>query len=261
MRAQLLVLLALVLSCSKKVEPPRRTEPWLASPSQTAADSGLAPRSFDFASESVVRFSLPTRKSRPAGSVAVTSGKLQLHPRDLERSRCSIEVDLTKLSVDESSLPEGADLEGRSASEHAQLWLELGPEVPSDKREQFARARFELVSIENLSSTSLDFAPRAKSRVRATVIGTLLIHGFRAPVRAEVVLEPLAPTESGAPRLSIRSASPLVLPLGPHDIAARSASGIADPLAAARAAEWVGKSVRLELDLVAEAEPRAANPP
>ena len=69
-----------------------------------------------------------------------------------------------------------------------------------------------------------------------------------------MLLEPLKPSPEAVERLSIRSASALVVPLGPHDIIARGASGIADALAMAHSAEWVGKNVRIEFDLVAEAE-------
>jgi hypothetical protein len=256
-----LVLALLAVACTKKEEAPRRTAPWLANPSASSGVIGpAAPRIFRFADASSIRFSLPTRASRPAGSVSIASGELRLDPRDLEHTRGKVEVDLTTLRIDDASLPESADLGGSSGRAIAQNWLELGPDVPADKREQFARARFELLSVENLSSPTLDLTAGAKSKVRASAVGTLLIHGFRAPVRAEVVLEPLPPTEPDRPRFSIRSASPLVIPLAPHDISARSASGRLDPLAAARAAEWVGKSVRLELELVAEASPDTPKP-
>ena len=257
MKRAVVVAALFALACSKKVEPPRRTEPWLANPSTSTSISSSAPRRFHFASESLIRFSLPSRKARAGGSAPLAGGELLLEPQQLERSRASIEVDLTKLTLDESTLPEGADLGGRAASELMLEWLELGADVPSEKREQFTKARFELTSIENLSVPALLLEPRQK-RVRATAVGTLLIHGFRAPVRSDVWLEPLAAGSSGEPRLSIRSASPLVVPLAPHDIGARSAAGLPDPLAAARAAEWVGKAVRLELELVAEADSIAA---
>ena len=41
----------------------------------------------------------------------------------------------------------------------------------------------------------------------ATAVGTLLIHGFRAPVRAEVQLESLPPGPAGQLRVMIRSAA------------------------------------------------------
>ncbi len=252
MRALGLALLLACAGCSKKVEPPRRTEPWLATPSVSAEPSALAPRSFRFTSASVARFSVPSRKAKVSGSVAVSGGELRTDPRRLELTRGHVEVDLSKLTIDESSVPEGAELGGRSASELALDWLELGAGVAQDKRAQFGKARFELVSIDNLSGPALSGEGRS-GRVRAVVIGTLLLHGFRAPVRADVWVElQPAPAEGGGQRLSIRSAVPLVLPLGPHDIGARSASGTPDPLSAARAGEWVGKSARIELDLTAE---------
>ena len=113
--------------------------------------------------------------------------------------------------------------------------------------------------MESSSAPGLDLSsPKAKKPVRASVVGTLLIHGFRAPVRCDVMLEALEATPGAPPRFSIRSQSALVIALAPHDISARGPSGIADALSMARSAEWVGKNARIELDLVAEADAGAA---
>jgi hypothetical protein len=131
-------------------------------------------------------------------------------------------------------------------------WLELGSEVPAERRQQFALARFELTALENLSAAALDLGAKPPARVRATAVGTLLIHGFRAPVRAEVELERLPAGPAGQLRVAIRSVSPLVLPLAPHEIAARGPSGVLEPQQTARAAASVGRNARIELALVAE---------
>jgi hypothetical protein len=260
-------LLVGAFGCKKPEPPPRRTAPWLASASATssAATAPLtAKRSFRIdAASSHVRFSLPGRKAKPSGSVPIASGTLELSPRELQSARATIEVDLKGLSIDPSSLLEtGASKAAEVDAPEpalapnviAQQWLELGAEVPSEKREQFARARFELSSVEGQSGP-LDFASNRPARVRLTAIGSLLLHGFRAPVRAELFLQPLPSLTPGSLRLSIRSATPLVLPLAPHDIGPRNAAGIADPGEAARAEASIGKSAKIEVDLVAEAQP------
>jgi hypothetical protein len=258
MTARWLVLLGLscALGCSKKPAPPHRTEPWLAHPSASAGNSGVeAPLGFHFTDESSVRFTLLGKKGKVSGRVPLALGNsaLGLDPRDLKNSSASVEVDLSKLSVDAEALPPG--VEGTTPTALALQWLELGPEVAREKRQAFASARFELVSLESSSSTTLDLgARRAKNRVRATIVGTLLLHGFRAPVRCDVVLAPLDTPTGSPPRLSIRSVGALVVALGPHDVVARSASGVADALATARSAEWVGKSVKVEFELVADAD-------
>lgn len=257
MRQRGLLLGALVVcasGCAKKQEAPRRTEPWLASAS---ASSNPAPRGamdLAFSPQSRIRFSLPARKAKLTGEVPVAEGKLRLDPGNLEASRASISADLTRITIADDSLPSEGDAPPGSPSALALNWLELGPDVPAEQRAQFSLARFELVSLENLSKPSLDFeiAKRATT-LRAIAVGTLLIHGYRAPVRAEVVLEPLPPSPTHPIRLSIRSAAPLVLPLAPHDIVARGPSGIPDPLQTARAVDVVGKHARIELELVAEA--------
>ncbi len=245
--------------CSKKAEPPHRTEPWLANPSANVSNRGSAPRTFHFLSDSSIRFTVSGRKGKVSGRLPLTEGSLSLDPRDLKTATASIDVDLTKLSVDADAVPEGAPLGDSSPSALGLQWLELGPGVAAERRTELSKARFELSSVDALSAPVLDLgATRAHIHVRATVVGTLLIHGFRAPIRTDVLLEPQKVAAGAPPRLSIRSAGALVVPLAPHDITARGPSGIADALSTARAADWVGKSARIDFELVAEAESLAA---
>jgi hypothetical protein len=247
-------------ACRKHEEPVHRTEPWLAHPSASGSDAalpGTAPRRFHFTPDSRVRFSLAGKKGKLSGSAPVQSGSLELDPRDLTHTSATLTVDLAALAVDDSDLPDGMAL-GMSPSAVAEQWLELGAEVPAEKREQFRVARFELSSVEGWSGAPLDFSGRRRVSVRATAVGTLLLHGFRAPVRAELALTPQAadPGAGGhAGKLSIRSTSALVLPLAPHDISARGPSGVVDAAATARASDFLGKNARIELELVAEPEP------
>lgn len=241
--------------CKKHEPAPRRTAPWLASASAQAVESPTTPTKRSFRIDptaSQVRFSLPGRKAKPSGHVPITSGSIELSPRDLQSTRASVEVDLQGISIDPSSLPEQAELTSAPGTLALQ-WLELGADVPTEKRTQLGRARFELVSVEAPGASALEFNAPRPARVRVTAVGTLLLHGFRAPVRVELQLEPLAATTPGALKLAIRSASPLVLPLAPHEVGPRSAAGVADPAEAARAEASVGKVAKIELDLVAEA--------
>lgn len=256
MKAAALALLALLTGggCSKKEAPPRRTEPWLANPSASSnAAASVAPLSFHFAPDSSIRFSVPGKKAKVGGSVPLTEGALRLDTRDLKNASASIEVDLTRLRLDPETIPEGVEL-GGAPDALAQQWFELGEEVAPEKRRELQTARFELSSVETVSTPFLDFGARNKAQVRASLVGTLLIHGFRAPVRCDVLLKPLESAPGAAKRLSIRSAGPLVIALAPHDISARGPSGIADALAMARASDWVGKNARVEFELLAEAD-------
>jgi hypothetical protein len=251
----LLPLLTTSLGCAKKQEAPRRTEPWLASASASGNPAPRGPLELRFSQESRITFSVPTRQAKLGGHVPLAEGKLHLDPDKLEASTATLAADLTRLVIAEDTLPSNVEPPPGSPSALALSWLELGPDVPAERRDQFNLARFELVSLENLSKPSLDTAgePKRPAPVRATAVGTLLLHGYRAPVRAEVLLQVLPPAEGGRLRLSIRSSSPLVLPLAPHDIVARGPSGMPDPLQTARAAEVVGKNARIELELVADA--------
>lgn len=249
MNPAFVVLGVLALSCSKPDAPPRRTEPWLANPSASGARLPSAPRSYRLTQESQIRFAVPGKRARVSGRFALGQGSLQLDLQELKNSRASLDVDLTTLSI-ETAQPEGLELGADTHSVGLQ-WLELGARVPSDRRAQFATAHFELASIEGPRSLALG-AGRKATPTRATVVGTLLLHGFRAPLRVEVAL-----SELSSERLSIRSASPLIVDLSAHDIMARDSSGLVDALATARSADWVGKSARVEFELVAELEPKS----
>lgn len=250
--AAALGLLLLALGCSKREPAPHRTEPWLASPSASGGAAAGGPRRYHFTSDSVIRFTASGHKGKLSGHVAPSGGELRLDPRDLRSASASLEVDLTRLDV-ETPLPEGVELGEGSPSALALDWLELGPGVPAERRAQLKIARFELSALENLSSTWLETSARKAGAVRATAVGTLLLHGFRAPVRVELQLR-----AAGPERLSIRSASALVLPLEPHDITARGPSGVVDALAASRAGDWLGKSMRIELELGVEPDTGAS---
>jgi len=255
-----LVALLACAGCAKKPAPPERTEPWLANPSASPSGVVNAPRTFRFLGDSRIQFNLTGRKGKVSGRVPLTEGSLRLDPGDAKSASASIDVDLTKLSIDNDSLPGNVELGGGSPSDVALRWLELGPDVAAERRNQFSKAHFELSSIEGLSATGLDLgATRVHDRVRATVVGSLLLHGFRAPIRGDVLVEPLRVAAGAAPRLSIRSAGALVLALAPHDITARGRDGVPDALAMSRAADWVGKNVRIDFELLAEAQSPASN--
>jgi hypothetical protein len=237
----LLLALALLGACSKPEPAPRRTEPWLAEPSASSRASSTAPRRYRITRESQVTFSLPARKGNPRGRVPVERGELELSLADLKSARGFVECDLSRIEIDTSSVPEAALLGTDSPSALGLAWLELGPGVPEEKRTQYRVARFELSQVEP-ASPSFDPRARKASAVRASVVGTLQVHGFRAPVKTEVVL-------SGRDQLSIRSVGAFVVPLAPHDITARGPTGVVDAVAMARSADWVGKSARIEVVL------------
>jgi hypothetical protein len=235
-------------ACRDRAKPAHRTEPWLAQPSSSGASRSSSPRNYHFATDSRVSFSLQGKRGKVSGSAPVSEGSLRLDPIDPTHSSGHAVVDLEGIVVDQSEVPPGVGLGAASPRELALNWLELGPQVPADRRDQYRWARFELSSVEG--SIPLTFTSRKPTAVRLSAVGTLLLHGYRAPVEFGLSVTPEAPA-SGSPSLSIRSTSPLVLPLAPHDISARSSSGVVDAVTSAHTAEWLGKSVRLEFKLLA----------
>lgn len=253
-RCLLPLVLAGALACTKKEEAPRRTEPWLAQPSASSATtSPSGPLRFRFLSESQIRFSVPTRRAQPSGTVPLADGSLELDARNPTRAKASLDFDLLRLVADPESLPAGTDLGGAEPSTLAQRWLELGHDVPSERREPFTRARFELSTVDDVSGVlELD---RPSSKATATIIGGLLLHGFRAPVRTRVAIQPQKTSAEQPRRLSIRSLEPVVLSMAAHDVTFRSPSGIADAAQTERLSDTIGKNARVEFELLAEQLP------
>lgn len=248
-RAALLVALLLGGGCAKKVEPPRRTEPWLANPSASAgAETKSGPLRFEVLAESGARFTLSGKRAKVSGTVPLRSGSLELDPSNLGPSRASLEFDLARVEVAVDA--QAADYESaQSATASALDWLELGSGVADTRREVFRRALFELSAVED-GSGSIDLTATKETSV--TAVGALTLHGFRAPVRARVQLKPLKTSPDEPRRLSIRSLQPVVLSLEAHDIVSRNFAGVSDATLTDRATRVIGKSVRVDFDLVAQ---------
>lgn len=245
------LLLCSALSCSKPEEKPRRTEPWLATPSaDPSAVPATGPLKLELLADSRARFTLTGRRAKPSGSVPLSSGSIELFPSELSRSKATLVFDLERIELTADSLPPDAELSGASPHELALRWLELGAGVAAEQRKQHSRAVFELSAVED-GATALELEP-SKRGTRVTVVGSLRLHGFRAPVRTRVELRAQR-SEQGTLQLAIRSLEPVVLSLVAHDIGARSESGVSEPAVTARWSDVVGKNVRVDLELLAEA--------
>lgn len=244
------------LACSKKPEEkPLRTEPWLATPSaEPSAAPITGPLQLELLPDSKVRFTLTGRRAKPSGSVPLASGSIELFPSELARSKATLAFDLERVELGADTLPQDAELSGASPNELALRWLELGSGVPAEQRKQHRHAVFELSAVED-GATALDLEP-SKRGARITVVGSVRLHGFRAPVRTRVELRAQR-SEQGTLQIAIRSLEPVALSLVAHDIGARSESGVSEPAVTARWSDVVGKSVRVELDLLAEAKAAA----
>ena len=248
-RAAFALVLLLGSGCSKKIEPPRRTEPWLANPSASSgAELVSGPLSFEISAQSQARFTLAGKRAKVNGTMPVRFGKLELDPRNLTQGGALLEFDLTRIEIAASS-DEHEYATPESATASALEWLELGSGVADARREVFRRAVFELSAVEDVTG-SLDLA--STKAVSVVAVGALTLHGFRAPVRTRVQLQPLRTAPGEPRRLSIRSLQPVVLSLEAHDIISRNSAGVSDAAQTERASRVIGKSVRVDFDLVAQ---------
>jgi hypothetical protein len=247
--AALAALGALALACRKEEPPkPKRTEPWPApahSGSAAPQAATSAPVRYAIASESRVSFELPAREAKPKGAARLVRGEITLYPAELARTSAVVEVDLGSIVIDS----EDGTSQDKLNTERALSWLNIGSSRPEAERERLRWAKFELTSLEDLWSSSV----QAGKRMPVTAAGRLSLNGFRVPARA--ALEFFASDESdgsGAPReLSIRTRQPFVVSLSSHDIQPRDSHGVLLAQELKLLGTRVGDKARVTLELKA----------
>ena len=214
-------------ACAKHEPKPLRTEPWLAHPPASAAassDAAVPLTRYALSAQSVIRFELPAPRGAVHGTLAHISGELSIDPGDLSRSSGQVQADLGSLILQGAGGSDDAALLAR-----ARVALNLVADSPTV-------SRFELTSLEDLVPTRLEPAPGSDAgaahmhRVRATAVGTLLLHGFRVSRRVPLEAEFGFGTDRQVPStLVIRSRTPFVISLETHAIGVLELDGPRKP--------------------------------
>jgi hypothetical protein len=220
----------LAVGCAKKEVKPLHTEPWLAHPPASAAntsdagDAGLARARYTITSQSQIHFELPSKRGIVHGNLSHVSGELSLSPTALELSRGQVQVDLSSLTLSADGAGDASDLLARAKSA---LGLSGASPSPSD-----ATASFELSALEDVAPALLEPAPASDAgaaftrKARGTAVGGLLLHGFRVQRRAPFEAELTFTRDRQLPAsVVIRSRAPFVVSLGTHEIAVRDSEG------------------------------------
>ncbi len=181
---------------SKKEVP---TEPWRRDDAPDPKKGTAARQRYVVAADSTLSFSLPTKRTKPQGTLHAISGHLVLDPAQLQFVSGEIHVDFSQVQMDESvrppeqSGPESSwtisprlaqDLAASSWTTQARNWLGLGKDVAQSKR--FPTAKFVIESARDLSHPRADAgAMRRPSEgssyksvrvVDGTVVGTLSLN-------------------------------------------------------------------------------------
>lgn len=226
--ALLAALSVTVAGCSKKEPKPLRTEPWLAHPpasarpsASTGGDAGPERPQCAFDQRSVAHVSLTAdRGLELVGKAEHVTGFIGYDPSDLSHSNGFVRVDLRDLSFgprDGSADPALGEL-AKQALDIAAGGANLG-------------ARFELTGLEDASPAALEPVPESsplpfKRKLRATAVGTLLVHGFRVERRIPVLAECEYRDDRQIPaEVAIWTAKPFVISLDTHAIEAVDRSG------------------------------------
>jgi len=219
-----LILLA-AAGCRKEESKPLRTEPWLAHPSaraSTSADAALTLTRYRLSERSVIHFEVPTKRGELSGAVTRVSGELNIDLSDLTRSRGLVRAELDSLNIHSVTGAQPSDAE---LLERARASLELSP----DPHAPATFASFELTSVEDASPAQVEPAPERTAntptpfsrRARLTVLGNLLLHGFRVGRRAPLEAEFGFAEDRRVPHsILIRSRAPFVVSLETHAIVA-----------------------------------------
>lgn len=198
-----------ISSCEPTKKKEERTEPWRRGEARKQENPRKA-AVFHIQPGQRLKFELPTRRTKPGGTLGGLSGDMHLDLDALESSSGEIVVDLNQLEVSDppavqkdkskkqpapkvnsgsgTSTENGGairsefDFTGRNWSEEARRWLNLGAKVPEEIRVRSSRARYKFQSFRELSRsiaktgvrTSPSGHPEGEVReVQATAVGEL----------------------------------------------------------------------------------------
>lgn len=230
-------------------DPPSRTEPWRPAPST----SGSAARPADdvellVGPGSRVHFRT-AGKTPKTGSIGVVRGGLTVALSEPERTRGTLEADLTTLVVEDGngSIDDAASLEARR-------WIGVGEQLPDVERNARRWARFAVKAAtikarrrQRRSGGAAGGASTAPPGERwvLTLSGELTVNAVR--VEREVNVE-LALAADGL-RAHLETQGGLALGPREHHVQPRDALGRLLAAELTRASDVLGKLVRVEAEL------------
>jgi polyisoprenoid-binding protein YceI len=214
-------------------------------PTSEAAPS-RAPLRFTVEPYGSAVFALKVLPDPPAKSIKgiakAFAGTLDIDPYDLTRTRGEVSVDLTTLEAHGFG-DESIDAE---ITAHARDFLQVGK---GSLKEAVRFARFTIKSIDLVSDKNVMKLTGDKRTVEVNATGDLEIHGIKKEKRVELVaiFQFVGDTLW---RVTLKTAQPIVVSLGGHDIKARGSNGeevAKESLGAAGAAHADEVSVTFEV--------------
>lgn len=259
------VLLAglLLAGCEEK-KPPLPLAPSASALTASAPPPGGAVVKLAFDPKSGGTIDMPAPKERIAARVEGASGKLELVPNDLTKTRGEVKLDLLTLST--STFKDDRD---KDQTAHARTWLEVADgnegKLPDDVKERNRYAVFAIRSVENASATDLTKVVPTKDasgadirRVTLTTKGELLVHGHKVDREAEVEVALAYPAGAPADKptsATVTTRKPLRVILAEHDVKPRDAKGKLAKDFFHLLGTKVADTADVSLELLARAEP------
>lgn len=246
--------------CDEKpqVEPP--TKPWRRDDARGAEVPTNVRTRFEVTPDTKLEFSLPTRRSKPSGTLSTVGGHVDVDLKDLTKSSGRIVVALDSLQMENLPTPTKTSSRGDAlelytdATGEALRWLGLGSGVAQATRAAHSSATFAFDSLRGLNHPSAKAGALKHSteggstrQVLATVEGDLSLRGFSVRRNFATILHfhfPDSQDESpDSVRVSLKGSA--VIPLSEYEIAPRGPDGSLDTRKNAILGEQVGRDIHV----------------
>jgi hypothetical protein len=274
----------LLFSCrdDKKAKVDAPTEPWRKDESPDKKPK--KPTVYQIESGQTLEFDLPTRRSKPGGTLREPRGGLRLDLEALESGAGEIVIDLnqlefsappveskTKLAKETKTPPiEEKNFEGMNWTVEAKRWLGLGARVAPQDRQRAARARFSFGSFREVSHVSARSGIKKHSsdafagevrEVRAIAMGELSVGDLVVQREVQLLLRfffsDSDPPDSAPNSMEVHLREPLGIPLEEYRIAPKDDEGHLDSEKLTHTGTVVGSTVRIMGDLRLSRDPES----
>lgn len=250
----------MLLSCEEKQTNEAPTKPWLRDEAKQSKDKSPVRIRFQVAPESSLSVALPTRKSRPVGTLSGVDGYVDFDLKDLVQTSGRIHVDLPSLQMVNLPPPSKAEAIGHApelyndATGEALRWLGLGAGVSQKDRKDNSVGAFQFDSLRSLSHPSAHVGALRRSKtggavrqIIATAEGELSLRGFSVSRSFATTLQFHFPsTDAKLPdSVEITIGKGAVVPLAEYEIAPRGPSGNLDAQKSGLLGDLVGRDVHV----------------
>lgn len=255
-----LIALPFTPACDDKPEAEPPTKPWRRDETQAAETEAPVRIRFEVTPETKLQVALPTRRSKPTGSLSTVRGYVDFDLKDLTKSSGQIVVALDSLHMENLPTPEktATTLDApelyTDATGEALRWLGLGNGVSPSARAAHLSATFAFGSLRSLSHPSAHSGALKQTtgggitrQVLATAEGDLSLRGFsvQRSFATTLVFHFADSDEPWPDSVQATLKGSAVIPLSEYEIAPRGPDGNLDTRKNAVLGDLVGRDVHV----------------